>query len=179
MNFTSKYKDHADEITTVIQSAFTDSEGIAEGQLIGKLVQNMLSGTPEADIYVFSALDEGCIVGSIIFTRLNYSEDDRSVFLLAPVAVATNQQRKGIGQRLIQHGLNILRDMGVDVALTYGDIKFYAKVGFSQIPEQVAKPPLSLNYPEGWLGKSLHEPNIKPLLGQSTCVDALNDPAYW
>lgn len=64
-------------------------------------------------------------------------------------------------------------------APTYGDIKSYAKVGFAQITEDVAQPPQPLSYPEGWLGQSLASKTLVPLRGSSTCVAALDDPAYW
>ena len=119
------------------------------------------------------------VVGAIIFTRLRYAEDDRTVFLLSPVAVSTSNQGQGIGQELIQHGLQELGNRGVDVAVTYGDINFYGRVGFMPITEDIASAPLPLRYPDGWLGQSLTERPLDPLRGQSASVDAFNNPAYW
>lgn len=179
MNVTDSYKERVDEIGALFQSTFTDSEGEAEGQLIGMLARNLLSSTAELDIFAFSALEAGSVIGSIVFTRMTYPDDDRVVFLLAPVAVATSHHRQGVGSDLIRHGLDVLRNRGVDVVLTYGDINFYAKVGFAQITENVAKAPLPLQYPEGWLSQSLVAPVLKPLIGRGFCVEALNDGAYW
>ncbi len=95
------------------------------------------------------------------------------------MAVATAHQGTGVGQKLIAHGLGVLRDNGVDAVLTYGDINFYAKVGFAQISEETARAPLPLQYPQGWLGQSLSRPELEPLAGPSYCVEALNDPSYW
>ncbi len=179
MNFANTFRERIGEITALFQSTFKHSEGEAEGRLIGNLVQDLLSNTAETDILVFSALEAESIVGSIAFTRMAYPEDSRTVFLLSPVAVATSHQGRGVGKEPIRHGLNALRAQGVDVVLTYGDINFYAKVGFAQITEEVAKAPLPLQYPQGWLGQSLKAPALEPLIGPGFCVEALNDPAYW
>lgn len=128
---------------------------------------------------VFMACQRKELAGAIIFSRLIYPEDERSVFILAPVAVAPTWQREGVGQALLTHGLNVLREFGVDVAITYGDPNYYAKVGFKQITEEDAQAPLTLQQPEGWLAKPLNGHHLKPLKGPSRCVGALNDPIYW
>jgi putative acetyltransferase len=179
MEFTTAYKDRTGDIIAMFDKTFTDSEGAEAGQLIKELVADMLANLSDEDMYVFSAIEDGSIVGSIVFTRLSYEQDTRTVFILAPVAVSTSQQGKGLGQRLIAHGLQTLRDNGVDVALTYGDINFYSKVGFKHITEADAQPPLPLQYPEGWLGQSLGEAEFEPLVGPSRCVAPLNDPNHW
>ncbi|SDJ09143.1 GNAT family N-acetyltransferase [Lutimaribacter saemankumensis] len=179
MEFTTTYAHRNREITDLFRSTFTDSEGAEEGELIGALVARMLATVDAADIFVFCAIDAGTLAGAAVFTRMTYSEDERVVFILSPMAVATAYQGKGIGQELLAFGLTELRDNGVDVALTYGDINFYSRVGFRQIPEAVAPPPLPLTYPEGWLGQSLTNRQLAPLRGLSGCVAALNDPALW
>lgn len=179
MDFTTNDTNRTDEIIRLFQDTFTASEGAAEGDLIAQLVAKMFATVAKDDIFVFSALDDDKLVGTIIFTRISYPQEDRSAFILSPAAVASNQHGKGIGQALINHGLNTLRENGVDVALTYGDFNFYSKVGFAQITEDIARPPLPLTYPEGWLGLSMTDGTLVPLSGPSTCVEALNDPAMW
>jgi predicted N-acetyltransferase YhbS len=93
--------------------------------------------------------------------------------------VATEKQGKGIGQRLLTHGLAALRSAGVDIVMTYGDPNYYAKVGFVPISEADAPAPYKLNHPEGWLGQSLTDRAMAPLKGPSHCVEALNDPLFW
>lgn len=117
--------------------------------------------------------------GGIVFSRLTYEQDERTVFVLAPVAVATDEQGKGIGQRLLTHGLAALRNAGVDIVMTYGDPNYYAKVGFVPISEADAQAPFRLKQPEGWQGQSLTNRALAPLKGPSRCVEALNDPVFW
>ncbi|CAD7778098.1 MAG: hypothetical protein KIIPBIDF_00975 [Candidatus Methanoperedenaceae archaeon GB50] len=46
--------------------------------------------------------------------------------MLAPVAVSTEHQRKGIGQALINYGLDELKKRSVSIVVTYGDPSFYS-----------------------------------------------------
>lgn len=179
MVFTNKYNDKADVIIAMFYDTFTTSEGDEAGTLIKALVTDMLTSLASDDIHVFSAIENGELLASIIFTRMTYADDTRSVFILAPVAVATAHQGKGLGQRLINHALQALLDGGVDVALTYGDINFYSKVGFAHITKADAQPPLPLQYPEGWLGQTLTKRPFFPLKGPSKCVVPLDDPRHW
>lgn len=179
MDFTNSHADRTDDIIRLFRECFTASEGEAEGDLIAGLVTRMFASVAPDDIVVVSALDDGRLVGAVIFSRMTYAQDDRTVFILSPAAVAPLQQGKGIGQALLSHGLNGLRENGVDVVVTYGDLNFYSKLGFDRITEEIAGAPLPLSYPEGWLGQSLTAESFVPLQGASTCVEPLNDPGLW
>jgi len=179
MGYTSNHTERREEICALFTASFTDSEGAGEGKLIGQLVADIFDTVAEEDLFAFSALDEGRIVATILFTRMSYPEDTRTVFLLSPVVVATDHQGKGIGQDLLRHGLISLQQRGVDVVLTYGDIKFYSKVGFNQISEDDTAAPMPLSYPHGWLGQSLHSTSLEPLKGDANCVTAFRQPDLW
>jgi predicted N-acetyltransferase YhbS len=170
---------HDEAIIDLFTRTFTASEGPEEGALIGGLVRNLLASTAEQDRFVFKAEDGAAVVGAILFSRLSYEQDERTLFVLGPVAVATDRQRQGIGQRLLRHGLASLRNAGVDIVMTYGDPRYYAKVGFRPISETDARAPFALKHPEGWLAQSLTDRAMTPLKGPSRCVEALNDPLFW
>lgn len=159
-------------------SAFSQSEGEEEGALIGTLVREMAAATDSQDLYGFVAVDGEQIVGAIFFSRLSF-DAGLEVFLLAPVAVRSDHQGRGIGQALITHGLHEMRRMGMSYVTTYGDPSFYAKVGFQPISQDDIAPPLELSQPEGWLGQSLTDDPIDAIPGDCRCVKALDDPAYW
>ncbi|MBY5931721.1 N-acetyltransferase [Tateyamaria omphalii] len=179
MDFTTRHSGHKAEIIALFTETFAASEGAAEGQMIAKLVSDMFATWDDAHMRVVCVRDDGALIGAIIFTRVTYPQDPRSVFILSPVAVAPDHQGKGVGQRLLRHGLDDLRHAGADVVLTYGDPNYYSKVGFQQITEEIAQAPLPLSHPEGWLGQSLTDSPFDPLHGPSHCVKALNNPAYW
>ncbi len=167
------------KIAALFSATFTDSEGSKEGALVGDLATRILSTTPKSDIATFVAQDNNTLAGAIIFTRMRYTGGARSVWLLAPMAVAVGYQRQGIGQQLINTALPTLRQRGVEVVVTYGDPAFYGKTGFALIIESDVPAPFSLNMPEGWLGQSLTGLPIGQIKGPVQCVEALNDPAYW
>ncbi len=167
-----------DEITQLFRKTFTDSEGQEEGDLIGNLSYELMTDVDESDCYVFVATDDGEAVGSIIFSRLSF-ENGQSAFLLGPVAIDTNHQGNGIGQKLISYGLSELKKNGTELAITYGDPKFYSKVGFEPVSEDIIKAPLKLSYPHGWLAQSLVGDKIEPIKANSHCVEVFNKPEYW
>jgi predicted N-acetyltransferase YhbS len=179
VEFSTGYKGREAVIVDLFTATFTLSDGAEEGALIGELVRNLLGGTAGQDLFVFTVEEDGAIIGGIVFSRLIYEQDERTLFVLAPVAVAPDRQGKGIGQRLLTHGLAALRSAGIDIAMTYGDPGYYVKVGFMPISEADAQAPFPLSRPEGWLGQSLTDRAMAPLKGPSRRVEALNDPLFW
>lgn len=165
-------------ITKLFQSVFADSEGATEGEVMGTLAKDLLGKTPANDLYCFLATDGGQIIGAIFFSRLKF-EVDMQAYILAPVAVDTGHQGKGIGQKLIRHGLAELKACGSSLIITYGDPAFYAKVGFRPLEPEKIRPPHALSQPIGWLGQSLDGGEIQSIPGGCLCVEALDDPAYW
>lgn len=178
MEFSAYHPSDIEEIRQLFTKTFSDSEGQSEGLSIGSLVYDLFTITDGDDLYGFVVIENEQIIGSIIFSRLSF-ENGISAFLLSPVAICTNYQGRGIGQKLINFGLNALIENGVELAFTYGDPNFYSKVGFSPIAEKLIKAPLKLTYPEGWLGRSLVRDEIEAIAGNSSCVDAFNKPEIW
>jgi len=179
MEFSSDFRDRTGEIVSLFRQVFAAAEGADEGALIGALARDLIATTAPADILVFSALEDGALVGCVVFSRLIYPEDARTVFLLAPVAVRTDRQGMGVGRALLGHALGEIAARGGDVVITYGDPRYYGRVGFRPITVREAAPPLVPSHPEGWLGQSLTDAPFTPLKGPSRCVAALRDPAFW
>ena len=165
-------------IVELFSRTFADAEGHAEGQSIARLVQDLLGTTAQPDLYCFVAREEDQIVGSIVFSRLQF-ETGIQAFILAPVAVATECQGRGMGQALIAHGLATLERDGVELVIVYGDPAFYAKAGFQPVAQAVIPAPCQLQQPHGWQAQSLTGDAIRPIHGGCTCVEALNRPDYW
>ena len=185
MNITSKLLDNKllnkkskAEVVSLFTSVFSLSEGEQEGKLIGNLASELCSNIDDQEIICIGAYEEESLIGSIFFTRLRFSESIL-VYMLAPVAVSTEHQGKGVGQALIEYGLGELKNRSVAVAITYGDPTFYSRVGFQPISERVIKAPLKLSMPEGWLGCSLTGETIPTINECPTCVKEFNDTVYW
>ena len=165
-------------ISNLFTSVFTSSEGKKEGRLIGNLASELSSGIDNQEIICFGTYDKESIIGVIFFTRLRFTQA-LQVYMLAPVAVSTIYQGKGVGQALIKYGLNELKKRSVAVVITYGDPSFYSKVGFQELSENIIQPPLKLSLPEGWLGQSLSDVPIPTINERPRCVQEFNDPVYW
>jgi len=179
MDFSTDYETHAEKIVDLFTATFTTSEGAEEGALIGELSRRLIAETAAEDLRIVTAWERGSLLGGIFFTRLTYEGDPRTAFMMAPVAVATAHQGKGSGQRLIAHGLDVLRQEGVDIAVTYGDPAFYGRVGFAHVSDADLPAPQTLQQPEGWVVQSLTKAPMTPVSGPVRCVAAFNDPALW
>ncbi len=171
-------KNNKEEVAGLFKSVFSSSEGEKEGELIGNLASQLSSRTDDQEIICIGAYEDESIVGAIFLTHLGFNEPV-TVYMLAPVAVSTKHQGKGIGQALIRHGLNELKNRSIAVVVTYGDPSFYSRVGFQALSEDVIQAPLKLSMPEGWLGQSLTGEPIPTINGRPECVKAFNDPVYW
>ncbi len=166
------------EVTSLFTSVFTSSEGKKEGELIGQLSSVLASSIDNQEIICFGAYESESLVGSIFFTRLRFKQPIQ-IHMLAPVAVSTEDQGKGIGQALINYGLNELKKRSVSVVVTYGDPSFYSKVGFQSLSEKFIQAPQKLSIPFGWLGQSLNAGPIPAINERPACVKEFNDPVYW
>lgn len=166
------------KIQTLFIQTFSESDSPAEGELVGQLAQQLMDETDAENAFGFVASESQEIVGCIFFTPLTFDSPVKAA-LLSPVAVSTEHQGQGVGQRLIGFGMEQMGKSGVELVFTYGDPNYYSKVGFQPVSQQVVKAPFELSHPEGWLVLSLTGADINALPGVARCVDAFNDPALW
>ncbi|MCG8317833.1 MAG: N-acetyltransferase [Pseudomonadales bacterium] len=166
------------QIINFYTEVFSHSEGEEEGKSIGNLVANLISTTGEKDLIGCVATDNGSITGCIFFSRF-VVPNGQTAFILSPVAISTDVQGSGVGQQLINYGLNHLRSLNVDLVFTYGDPAYYCKTGFKQIDESIVKAPFMLSQPIGWMAQSLNNAPVPTMKGDTQCVMALSDQKYW
>lgn len=76
------------------------------------------------------AVEEGEVVGHILFSPVNLDGCDRSIAGLAPMAVLPGRQREGIGSALVERGLAACRDAGIDAVVVLGHPEYYPRFGF-------------------------------------------------
>ncbi len=91
---------------------------------------------------VVAELDKG-IVGHILFSRMSVetARGAISAAALAPLAVIPQYQRKGIGGRLIRHGLDLLREQGEQIVIVLGHPDYYPRFGFSSEQARLLESP--------------------------------------
>ncbi|WP_045218140.1 GNAT family N-acetyltransferase [Desulfonatronum thioautotrophicum] len=78
----------------------------------------------------FVAVEDGVVVGHILFTPVTVDGSDVTGMGLAPMAVLPSHQRKGIGSLLVRHGLDHLRQSGCPFAIVLGHPEYYPRFGF-------------------------------------------------
>lgn len=103
--------------------------GCDEHYLLHKM-RNDSKFVPELD---YVALDDGKIVGNIIYVKSMIKEDDgkeHEVLCIGPVSVLPEYQNKGIGGKMIEYTKNLAREMGYRAVLLYGDPDYYSHHGF-------------------------------------------------
>lgn len=77
------------------------------------------------------AEDGGVVVGHIMFSPVTHADhSDLKVIGLAPMAVAPDRQRQGIGSVLVEEGLNRCRQEGYVAAVVLGHPGYYPRFGF-------------------------------------------------
>lgn len=113
----------------------TDREAIHQLNLIA------FDNGPEADLvdelrasceaYVsFVAVEDGSVIGHILFTPATVEDCPAVGMGLAPMSVLPSKQRKGIGSRLVRYGLEFLRNGGCPFVIVLGHPEYYPRFGF-------------------------------------------------
>lgn len=73
---------------------------------------------------------DGAAAGHILFSRL-WADRTELIAALAPMAVRPEHQRRGLGGRLIQAGIETCREFGAHAIIVLGHPDYYPRFGFS------------------------------------------------
>ena len=169
------YDSDFDAVMAVERAAFGSDE---EAGLVADLLVD-----PSARPYVsLLAFDGERTVGHILFTKAGLApESNLTASLLAPLAVVPGEQKKGIGGALIEHGLKMLSESGVDLVFVLGHPDYYPRFGFEPAGKLGFDRPYLLQEktPEAWMVKALREGIISSYSGTVTVADTLDKPEYW
>ena len=77
------------------------------------------------------AVDGDTVVGHILFSPVTHSVNPELRLMgLAPMAVAPDHQRQGIGSALVRAGLERCRNLGSDAVVVLGHPDYYPRFGF-------------------------------------------------
>ncbi len=166
-----------ESIHSVHSSAFPE----AEREIVSKLAVDLLSEDSNLKIVSLVAETEGIVVGHAAFSPVTCNGRGGTVrgYILAPLGVRPEYQKRSIGSQLIESGIQQLSRMSVDILLVYGDPHYYGKFGFSADAAACYVPPYELRYPFGWQGLRLNERGTGKSPVTIACVSCLDDPALW
>lgn len=80
------------------------------------------------------AIEDDAVVGHAAFSRVAINNEDIGWFGLGPISVAPAWQKKGVGSRLIQEGLSLLKESGAKGCVVEGSPAYYQRFGFHSHP---------------------------------------------
>ncbi len=122
-------------------------------------------------------------LGHILFSkvRLTEPESDCRAAILAPLAVVPEAQRRSIGGKLIEAGLERLRAGGVGLVFVLGDPGYYTRFGFQPAGRLgLAAPyPIPKEQADAWMVQALRDGVIGKVRGTVVCCAELNKPELW
>jgi putative acetyltransferase len=99
--------------------------GDAEARLVQALRQQA------SPLLSLVAEQDGLLSGHILFSPVSLtSADDSLIMGLAPMAVAPEQQSRGIGSQLVRAGLSACRELGAIAVVVLGHPHYYPRFGF-------------------------------------------------
>jgi len=165
-----------DDIHSVHWSAFAEGER----EIVSKLAVNLLSEESTPQTISLVAESENIVIGHVAFSPVTIDNSGNvQGYILAPLGVNPDHQKRRIGSKLIERGMQQLSRMGVDILFVYGDPKYYSKFGFSADAAERYIPPYKLQYPFGWQGITLNKCSTGKSSIQIACITSLCDPALW
>ena len=122
-------QDHR-EVEELLRDAFWDlyAPGCTEHFVAHRLRQSA-NFVPQLD---FVALQEGRVVGSILYSRAQIAGPQGSdeVLTFGPLGVLPALQRQGVGSALVRHTLPLATALHYRAVLLYGNPDYYGRFGF-------------------------------------------------
>ena len=148
------------------------------------LVADLLEDKSASPIVSLLAFYKNEAIGHILFTRayVSHRESPHMAYILAPLAVKPDFQKKGVGGQLIKAGLNILREKGCELVFVLGHKAYYPKYGFIPDAKSLGFPapyPIPDKDADAWMVQPLTPDGLKTSQGIVRCADQLDKPEYW
>jgi putative acetyltransferase len=111
------------------------------------------------------------VVGHILFSRMWIETSGEAVpaVALAPMAVLPEEQDRGIGGKLIRHGLDWLRGAGEEIVIVIGHPTYYPRFGFSADKARALASPFP---PEAFMALELRPGALDGVQGKVRYPDA-------
>jgi putative acetyltransferase len=119
--------EHRDEVRRVHRAAFGD-----HGEVVVRVLDGLRRRATAQDSLSLVALEDGRVVGHVLFTRSLLDAPRRlvEVSVLSPLAVVPDRQGAGTGPALVRSGLRRLDERRVPLVFLEGDPAYYGRLGF-------------------------------------------------
>ena len=177
-NVTIRAATLADEAS--IRQVHLAAFGAEENEQVASLACALLREAAEPEMVHLVADAGDALRGHVAFSPVfGCASGECVAYILAPLAVAPQSQKKGVGKALVEAGLKELARLGARTVLVYGDPGYYARFGFQAEAAERFVPPYALQYPTGWQAVALGEGGLPSEPVAFTCVVPLNQPDLW
>lgn len=163
-----------DDVLAVERLAFGQDEE-------AELVRELLADPSASPLLSLLARESDRAVGHILFTaaRIEGAPEDSPASILAPLAVVPEAQRRGVGGRLIERGVELLAASGVALVFVLGHPEYYPRHGFAPAYPHGLPAPYPVSPEEAWMLRALTPGTLGRVQGRVTCAEAMDRPEYW
>lgn len=119
-----------DDIEKITLAAFADKPYSNQTE---HLIVNALR---EAGALTLSLVAEvnGKVLGHIGFSKVTINGEDLDWYGIGPVSVSPEIQKQGVGSKLINEGLILIRELGAKGCVLEGSPEYYRRFGFKSYP---------------------------------------------
>lgn len=73
---------------------------------------------------------DGKLVGHIAFSPVTFSDGSENWYGLGPISVVPDYQKQGIGKKLVNEGIELLKDLEAEGCVLVGYPNYYERFGF-------------------------------------------------
>jgi len=173
------FRNSNQEDNDAICKLHVESFGDEEGPVIERLALEILNFKSDNPIYSFVIESNESIIGHIVFSPVTIEGCEKTkAYILAPLAISSAHQKKGLGTKLISHGISKLKAQDIEVVFVFGDPDFYGRSGF-KIESNIATP-FKITYPpEAWMTQELTSGVLSNTSGIAKCIPPLMLKEYW
>lgn len=166
-------------ILKIHQEAF----GAEKGVEIADLVDELLDDITAQPILSLVSEKEDRLLGHILFTKAVVTQTEALITarILAPLAVLPDVQKLGIGEKLINEGLQRLKESGVNLVFVLGHPAYYPRCGFLPAGAQgfEAPYPIPEEHSDAWMVQELNGGFLGQTAGKIQCSKVLSQPQHW
>ncbi len=175
MNIRRAVASDLDDVLAVERAAFGSDEEAG-------LVKDLL-GDPTAEPTISLLAYEGKrAVGHVLFTNAWLEPAyEKSVSILAPLAVIPDFQKQGIGKQLTETGIRMLSKAGTDLVFVLGHPEYYPYFGFKPAGALgfSAPYPILEKNAGAWMVLALNPDAVGSFERTVRCAETMDRPEYW
>lgn len=168
MNISIRLENENDSrnVENMIREAFWDvyKPGCDEHLIIHK-IRKTNAFIKELD---FVACNEEIIVGNIIYSNakiINENNEEFEILCMGPLGVLPTYQGKGIGTLLMKHSIKVVKTLGYNAIVIFGNSNYYHRFGFENARKYNIQTSWGANFEE-FMVLELYEGSLEGISGK-------------